>query len=98
VFPHVEGRYLQAVVVLAEELNFTRAAHILRISQPALSKQINELEDQCQVRLFVREKGAANIQFRFSDTRILSQCQNLQFLCLGHVSPRPWGSQVSRER
>jgi DNA-binding transcriptional LysR family regulator len=57
VFPHVEGRYLQAVVVLAEELNFTRAAHILRISQPALSKQITELEQQYQMRLFVREKN-----------------------------------------
>ena len=48
---------MQAVVVLAEELNFTRAAHILRITQPALSKQITELEDQYQIRLFVREKG-----------------------------------------
>jgi DNA-binding transcriptional LysR family regulator len=57
VFPKVEGRYLQAVVVLAEELNFTRAAHLLRISQPALSKQIAEFEEQYQLRLFVREKG-----------------------------------------
>lgn len=56
-FPNVEGRYLQAVVVLAAELNFTRAAHILHISQPALSKQITELEEQYQLRLFVREKG-----------------------------------------
>ena len=56
-FPNVEARYLQAVVVLAEELNFTRAAHILRISQPALSKQITELEERYQLRLFAREKG-----------------------------------------
>ena len=30
-----EMRHLQAVIVLAEELNFTRAARILRIGQPA---------------------------------------------------------------
>jgi hypothetical protein len=39
-----EMRHLQAVIVLAEELNFTRAAQILRIGQPALSKQITEVE------------------------------------------------------
>jgi len=57
VFPDVDIRHLQAVVILAEELNFTRAAQILRISQPALSKQITELEEQHRLHLFVREKG-----------------------------------------
>jgi DNA-binding transcriptional LysR family regulator len=57
VFPDVDSRHLHAAVVLAEELNFTRAAQILGISQPALSKQITELEEQYQLHLFVREKG-----------------------------------------
>ncbi len=58
-FPDVDSRHLHAVVLLAEELNFTRAAQILRISQPALSKQITELEEQHRLHLFVREKGRA---------------------------------------
>jgi len=45
VFPNVEVRHLHAVIVLAEELNFTRAAHRLHITQPALSKQLSELEE-----------------------------------------------------
>ena len=56
-FPNIEGRHLHAVVVLAEELNFTRAAHVLRITQPALSKQIAELEEHYNLQLFVRKKG-----------------------------------------
>jgi Bacterial regulatory helix-turn-helix protein, lysR family len=51
VFPDVDVRQLQAVVVLAEELNFTRASQILGISQPALSKQITEIEAQYQMLL-----------------------------------------------
>ncbi len=39
-FPNVEARHLHAVIVLAEERNFTRAADKLHITQPALSKQI----------------------------------------------------------
>jgi DNA-binding transcriptional LysR family regulator len=57
VFPDVDVRQLQAVVVLAEELNFTRASQILGITQPALSKQITEIEAHYRVKLFVREKG-----------------------------------------
>jgi DNA-binding transcriptional LysR family regulator len=56
VFPGVEARYLRAVIVLAEELNFTRAADRLHITQPALSKQIIELEAECQSLLCTRDK------------------------------------------
>ena len=56
-FPNVEVRHLHAVVVLAEEMNFTRAAHRLNVTQPALSKQITELEKHYRLRLFNREKG-----------------------------------------
>jgi DNA-binding transcriptional LysR family regulator len=59
VFPNLEVRHLRAVVVLAEELSFTRAAHRLHISQPALSKQLSELEDAHRFCLFRRDKRRA---------------------------------------
>jgi DNA-binding transcriptional LysR family regulator len=55
VFPRVEVRHLQAVLVLAEELNFTRAAERLHITQSALSKQIIEIEKHHGFHLFTRE-------------------------------------------
>lgn len=45
---------LQYFVTLAEELNFTRAANRLYISQQALSVHINKLEKYYQAALFVR--------------------------------------------
>jgi DNA-binding transcriptional LysR family regulator len=54
VFPRVEVRHLQAVSVLAEELNFTRAAERLHITQSGFSKQINEVEAQHRFHLFIR--------------------------------------------
>ncbi len=44
-FPNLDVRHLHAVDVLAEELNFTRAADRLHITQSALSKQITEIEE-----------------------------------------------------
>jgi DNA-binding transcriptional LysR family regulator len=55
VFAKVEVRHLHAVIVLAEDLNFTRAAHRLHITQSALSKQITEIERQHKFRLFNRK-------------------------------------------
>ena len=54
-FAKVEVRHLHAVIVLAEDLNFTRAAHRLHITQSALSKQITEIEQQHKFRLFNRK-------------------------------------------
>ena len=55
-FPSVEIRHLLAVIAVAEELSFTRAADRLHITQPALSKQITDLEEEYRFHLFTRNK------------------------------------------
>jgi LysR family transcriptional regulator, benzoate and cis,cis-muconate-responsive activator of ben and cat genes len=51
-----EIRLQIAAVTLAEELNFTRTAERLRITQPALSKQIAELESRLGFAIFFRDQ------------------------------------------
>jgi len=48
------SRALQAFMVVAEELHFGRAAQRLHISQPPLSQQIRQFEQQVGTPLFVR--------------------------------------------
>lgn len=52
----LEDRELRSFLVLAEQLHFGRAANLLNISQPALSKQIKTLEEKIGGRLLVRNR------------------------------------------
>ena len=53
---------LRCLVVLAEELNFSRAAERLRLTQPALSSQIRGLNSGWALRCFTARRGASGCQ------------------------------------
>lgn len=55
---HMSGndlKYMKAAIAVAEELNFSRAAKRLRLSQPAITKYIGELEEMLGLMLFLRD-------------------------------------------
>lgn len=61
--------------VLAETLNYTRAADILFVSQPTLSRQIMLLEEEFQTKLFIRTYKAMHLSP--AGEIFLSECRKL---------------------
>ena len=57
----VELRQLRYFAMVASELNFTRAAARLHIAQPALSRQIKQLEEELGSRLLERDKRSVRL-------------------------------------
>ncbi len=72
----MELRHLKYFLAVAEELNFTKAAEKLFISQPPLSRQIKELEDEVGAKLFTRNNKRVNL----TDAGIYFQKETEQLL------------------
>lgn len=57
----VELRHLRYFLAVAEVQNFTKASQSLRVAQPALGRQINDLEDELGVKLLDRSPRGATL-------------------------------------
>lgn len=57
----MDFRALRSFVVLANQLHFGRAASLLNLSQPALSKQIRKLEEEIGAPLFHRDTAGTSL-------------------------------------
>src|SRR5215472_16431972 len=57
----IDTRLLRYFATVAAEGNLTRAAERLFVSQPALTKQVKQLESQLGVRLFTRSRAGMTL-------------------------------------
>lgn len=57
----MELRQLRYFATVARELNFTRAAAMLHVAQPALSRQVKQLEEELGVALLLRDNRSVTL-------------------------------------
>lgn len=76
----MELRHYRYFVAVAERLNFSQAAQVLHVAQPALSRAVHDMEDEIGVPLFLRNKPhiqltPAGLTFLEEARRLLAEAQ-----------------------
>jgi DNA-binding transcriptional LysR family regulator len=71
----MELRHLRYFVTVAEELNVSRASARLRISQPAVSRQLRDLEQELGVTLF--QRGNSKLQLTAAGKTFLAHARDV---------------------
>src|ERR1700761_1479855 len=71
----MELRHLRYFVAVAEAQNVTRAAIKLHVSQPTISRQIGDLEDELGITLF--ERGAKAVRLTEAGRVFLAEARTL---------------------
>ncbi|MCR5100197.1 MAG: LysR family transcriptional regulator [Butyrivibrio sp.] len=71
----MDFRSINYFLTVAQELNFTKAAERLNMSQPPLSNQIKELENDLGVQLFIR--GKRHLQLTPAGTALLHRAEQI---------------------
>ena len=82
----MELRHLRYFAAVARERGFGRAATVLNLAQPALSRQIKDLEDEVGMELLERTPRGASLtmagqHFLTGATRVLSATENALTAC-----------------
>jgi DNA-binding transcriptional LysR family regulator len=91
---NVELRQLRYFMAIAEELHFRRAAERLYVTQPALSRQIAQLEHEIGVRLFHRNRRRVELTLAGS---VLLDSLRQAFVQLEHsLANARWADQHGR--
>ena len=71
----MELRVLRYFLTVAQEENITRAAEALHMTQPTLSRQLSQLEEELGARLF--ERGARHITLTDAGLLLRRRAQEL---------------------
>lgn len=74
----MELRVLKYFLMVAREENITRAAELLHVTQPTLSRQLMQLEDELGVKLFTR--GRHHVELTDEGMMLKRRAQEIVFL------------------
>ncbi|PLS38157.1 LysR family transcriptional regulator [Carnobacterium maltaromaticum] len=88
----MELRLLRYFWTVAEEKNISKAAKVLHITQPTLSRQIKELEEELGTALFSREKK----QLRLTEEGYFFKERAIEILSLAESTEREFRNQATK--